>query len=109
MEYIEIDRDMIPYKFDITLQNETYTFQVNYNTLKDFFTIDLYKNNEVIVLGEKLVYGKPLFISSRYKDIPKVNIVPLDLTGRVERITFENLNEEVFLFLIDGDKDEVLD
>ncbi len=109
MQYIEIDKDMVPYKFDMTLEGETYTFQVNYNVLKDFFTIDLLKNDEVIVLGEKLIYGKPLFLSSRYKDIPKVNIVPLDLTGRAERITFDNLNEEVFLFLIDGDKDEILD
>lgn len=100
MKYIDINKDMIPYRFDITLADETYTFEVNYNSLKDYFTIDLYKNDEVIVLGEKLVYGKPLFLSSQHKDIPKVDILPLDLTNKTERITFENLNKEVFLFLV---------
>lgn len=100
MNYIDINKDLIPYKFDITLVGETYTFDVKYNTLKDYFTVDLYKNDEVIVLGEKLVYGKPLFLNSQHKDIPKVGILPLDLTNKTERITFENLNKEVFLFLV---------
>lgn len=108
MEYIEIDKNMIPYSFEITLNDKTYTFYVKYNVLKDFFTIDLYRNDEVIVLGEKLVYGKPLFSTSQYKDVPDVKIIPFDLTGKSERITFENLNEEVFLYLV-GDDDEVLD
>ncbi|MGJ0848194.1 phage baseplate plug family protein [Tissierella praeacuta] len=100
MKYIDINKDMIPYRFDITLADETYTFEVNYNALKDYFTIDLYKNDEVIVLGEKLVYGKPLFLSSQHKDIPKIDILPLDLANKTERITFENFNKEVFLFLV---------
>ncbi|NMB44741.1 MAG: hypothetical protein GX995_11525 [Clostridiales bacterium] len=108
MEYIEIDKDMIPYRFDITLEGETYTFQVNYNALKDFFTIDLLKNDEIIVLGEKLVYGKPLFLSAKHKNVPKVNIIPLDISNRTDRVTFDNLNEDVFLYLI-GDENETLD
>ncbi len=109
MNYIDIDKDKVPYRFDITLAGETYTFEVKYNTLKDFFTIDLLKNDRVIVLGEKIIYGKPLFLNSQHKDIPKVDILPLDLTDKSERITFENLNKEAFLFLIDGDENEVLD
>jgi hypothetical protein len=108
MEYIEIDKDMIPYRFDMTLEGETYTFEVNYNALKDFFTVDLLKNGEVIVLGEKLVYGKPLFMTARHKDIPKIIIIPYDMSENTDRITFENINKDVFLFLI-GDENEVLD
>lgn len=108
MEYIDIDKDLVPYKFEISLLDETYTFNVEYNSMKDYFTVDLYKDSEIIVLGEKLIYGKPLFLTSLYKDIPKVRIIPLDLAGKAERISFENLNEEVFLFLI-GDNDEILD
>ena len=109
MEYIDIDKDLIPYTFDITLKDETYTFNVSYNQLKDFFTIDLYKNDKLIVVGEKLLYGKPLFLTSQHRDIPKVDIIPFDISENTERITFENLNEDVFLFIIDGDNDEVLD
>lgn len=108
MEYIEIDKDMIPYRFDTTLEGETYTFQVNYNATHDFFTMDLYKNDEVIVLGEKLVYGKPLFMSAQHKDIPKIIIIPYDVSENTDKITFENLNEDVLLFLV-GDENEALD
>jgi len=108
MNYIEIDKNMIPYVFDMTIKGETYTFQVNYNVAHDFFTIDLYKNDEVMVLGEKLVYGKPLFMSAQYKDIPKTIIIPYDVSENTDRITFENMNEDVLLFMI-GDDDEILD
>lgn len=100
LNYIDIDKDLIPYSFDITLEGETYTFEVNYNDLKDFFTINLLKNDEVIVLGEKLVYGKPLFLTSSHKDIPKIDIIPFDLSQQTERITFENFNKQVFLYLV---------
>lgn len=100
IDYIEIKKELIPYSFDITLLGETYTFEINYNSLNDFFVINLLKNDEIIVLGEKLVYAKPLFLSSRHKDIPKIDILPYDLSENTERITFENLNESVFLYLV---------
>ena len=46
-----------------------------------------------------------LFVSCLEK--PKIDILPYDVTGRIERITYENLNEEVFLFLV-GDEDETI-
>lgn len=58
------------------------------------------KNNEVIVLGEKVVYGKPLFLTAIHKNIPKVDIIPFDLSQSTERITFENFNKDVFLYLV---------
>lgn len=100
MDYIDIDKNLIPYTFDITLKSETYTFEVKYNTVGDFFTINLLKNDEVIVLGEKLVYAKPLFLTSRHRDIPKVDIIPFDISENTERITFENFNEKVYLYLV---------
>lgn len=100
MNYISIDKDLIPYKFEITLENTTYTFEVYYNAVNDFFTIDLSKNNEILVLGEKLIYAKPLFLTSRHKDIPKINIIPYDISETAKRITFDNLNESVFLYLV---------
>lgn len=99
---------MIPYKFDISLKDETYTFQVNYNSTGDFFTADLYKDGKTIVLGEKLVYGKPLFLTAMHKGVPGVGIIPYDISGNTDRITFENLNKDVFLYLA-GDNNEVLE
>ena len=100
MNYIDINKDLIPYTFDITLESETYTFRINYNSIADFFTVDLSKNGEVIIVGEKLVYAKPLFLTTELKDTPKIDILPFDLSGKADRITFENLNESVFLYLV---------
>lgn len=105
MMYINIDKSLIPYKFDIKLFDETYTFEIFYNEKYDFFTINLYKNETLIVLGEKLVYGKPLFNSYNHLDIPKVSILPYDLSGNTDRVTYENFNEQVFLYLVEGDEE----
>lgn len=105
MRYIDIDKNLIPYEFEMTLANELFRFRVNYNEEFDYFTIDLFKDDIPLIYGEKIVYGRPLFLSCL--EGPKIDIVPYDVTGRIERITYENLNEEVFLFLV-GDEDETI-
>lgn len=106
MEYIDVDKALIPYFFEIDIKNEIYKIKIDYNNRHDFFTVDLFKDEKVIIVGEKLVYGKPLFLSSTYEKIPSTPIVPLDLTNQTNKITFENLNEQVFLFLIEEDGDD---
>ena len=71
----------------------------NYNSYGDFFTVDLYKNSNLVRMGEKVVYGLPLFDNYLYLDIPKVVILPYDTTGNAIRISYENLNEDVFLYV----------
>lgn len=100
MEYIEIEKKLIPYHFEIGLDGKTYNLHINYNKTHDFFTVDLYRNDKTIILGEKLVYNQPLFTTAKHKDVPNTAVVPFDLAGSVERITYENLNSEVFLFLV---------
>lgn len=101
MKYIDIDKAKIPYSFEIVLANETFQFEVFYNVVGDFFTINLYKNHELVVFGEKLVYGVDLFENLKHLPIPKVNIRPFDTTGEAKRITYENMNEDVFLYVLD--------
>lgn len=102
MMYINIEKDLIPYKFDILLGEQVYEIEVHYNGVADFFTMNLTKNDEVLVVGEKLVYGSKLFETSEYKDIPDMKIVPYDISGESDRITYENFNEKVFLY-VEGD------
>lgn len=99
MEYIDIEKDSIPYTFEIVLNDETFQFTINYNSVGDFFTVDLYRNSELVRLGEKLVYGQVLFENYSYLDIPKIIINPYDTTGRALRISYDNLNEDVFLYV----------
>jgi len=103
-EYIEIDKDEIPYSFEIELAGEVFEIEVNYNQTYDFFTIDLFKDGEVLVIGEKLIINRPLFKNRVNIDLPKVQIIPKDRANSATRITYENMNETVFLYV--GDSDE---
>ena len=105
MNYIEIDKESIPYSFEIDLLNEVFEFEVNYNQTFDFFTIDIFKNETPLVLGEKVILNRPLFNDLVNIELPKVQIIPKDRANMTSRITFENMNETVFLYIV-GDEDE---
>lgn len=99
MLYLEIEKESIPYTFETVLMGETYQFTVNYNSAGDFFTIDIYKNSTPLRYGEKIVYGQPLFINHGYIGSPRMLIMPLDTTGKAKRVSYENLSEDVFLYV----------
>ena len=99
-EYIEIEKELIPYRFEIELGVELFEMEINYNLVYDFFTMDLYKDNEVLVYGEKLTYGVPLFEEVFDSRFPGPTIIPFDESGQEQRVTFENLNVTVFLRLV---------
>lgn len=103
-EYIEIDKDEIPYSFEIELAGEVFEIEVNYNQTYDFFTVDLFKDGGVLVIGEKLIINRPLFENRVNIDLPKVQIIPKDRANSATRITYENMNETVFLYV--GDSNE---
>lgn len=103
MEYIEIDKSLVPYEFTIELDNDEYMLDVRYNETHDFFTIDLYKDGNLVVAGEKLVYGVPLFESTyEPRTHPAQTIIPLDPSGHENTVTWATLNETVFLILQNG-------
>lgn len=103
---IQINKDIVPYKFNILLTNQLFTVSVNYNEKHDFFTVGLELNGETVCEAEPVVYGVPLF-----KDIyqngkfPALDIIPLDESGEQNTVTFENFNDTVFLIIdnIGGD------
>jgi len=101
-KYLPIQKELIPYQFDITIVGRTFTFSIGYNAAYDFFTIDLYRDEELIVTGEKIVYGRVLFINQQHLDTPRVPIIPYDLSLSENRVTWDNLNNTVFLWLSDG-------
>lgn len=105
MNYIEIDKNKIPHNFNITLGAELFNIAVNYNQREDLFTVDL-KNadGEVLVKGEPVIYGMPLFNGIKNMNFPIVKIVPKDPSGEEKDITFQNFNETVLLIV--GDDNE---
>ena len=101
-EYIDIDKTEIPYSYDIELANELFEFEINYNASFDFFTVDLFKNDVALVIGEKLILNQPLFKNRVHNDLPKVKIIPKDRADVATRITYDNFNETVFLYIVES-------
>lgn len=111
-DIIEINKDLIPYEFDIVLADETFKIGINFNETAELFTADLWKLDEEsgeyeeICLGEPIIYGKKLwedvYINGKY---PSVDIVPFDESGENNAVTFDNLNETVFLCIDNTDED----
>lgn len=99
-DYIEIDKEEIPYSFEMEFGGTMFKFEVNYNVTYDYFTMDLYREDELIAVGQKVVYGVPLF--EDYSDVFPVTIVPLDASEKESRVSFDNLEETVFLYILEG-------
>ena len=101
---IEINKDLVPYSFNILLSDEWFELYVDYNKTADMFTVSLYKD-DALISTEPLVFGVPMF-QDVYQPgkYPAITLVPY---GESENaVTFENLGETVFLTVDDeGDSD----
>ena len=87
------------------LADHWFELYINYNETGDFFTVTLYKDEELICT-EPIVYGVPLFKDLwQSGDYPAIDIVPLDESGQSAAVTFSNFNELVFL-TVDDEEDE---
>lgn len=99
--YIEINKDLLPYHFNILLADEWYGLYVAYNKTGKMFTVSLYKDDELIA-SEPLILGAPLF-----RDVyqpgkfPSIELVPYAPDENITEITFENLGESVYLTVDD--------
>ena len=100
-EYIPIDKQAVPYRFEINLRGRIYEFEVHYNPEGDYFTVDLYKQGKMICLGEKITYGVPLFETIRDRRYPQVKITPLDRNRNKTKAGYKELQEDVFLYVED--------
>ena len=101
-DIIEVEKELLPYTFTITLAGEEFEMAMDYNKAADLFTCTLLKDGEVVVFNEPLIYGVELF-----KDVyragyfPALAIVPLDESGIENTITYENFGKTVFLTIDD--------
>lgn len=107
MDYIDIDKNELPVRFDINLADETFTMEMAYNETGDFFTVDLYRPDAEgellpLVLGEKLTLNRRLWESLTDLELPAPSLVPMDLSNREQRLSFANFGVTVFLFVDNG-------
>ena len=102
-DVLEINKDLLPYRCNILLAGELFELKFAYNATAALFTVDLYKDGELICAGEPIVYGVPLW-QDVYKSatFPALTIVPKDTSGEANAVTFDNLGETVLLIVENG-------
>lgn len=106
MEILEINKELLPYVCTILLADEQYELHFSHNASADLFTVDLYREGELICAGEPIVYGVPLWHDVyKAETFPALNIVPRDLSGENSVVTFDNLGDTVLLIVDEGEGD----
>jgi len=101
VSYIDIDADKVPYTFSVKLIDKTFTLTIKYNDAGGFYTADLLEiGGEVLVFGDPIRYGRPMFGSVEDERFPLPVIIPQCLTDEgISEITEENLGRTVRLYL----------
>ncbi|PZD96402.1 hypothetical protein DNH61_07785 [Paenibacillus sambharensis] len=105
MAYIDIEKELIPYRFDMTIADKEYTFEIHYNAEHDFFTLSLEREGKLLVSGEKLVYGRALFADVWDSHFPEIAIIPYDESGQAAEVNWSTLSSSVFLYLMEEETD----
>ena len=72
VSYIDVDTSKVPYTFSVKLGDRTFAFSIRYNEVGGFFTVDLSiaSTGEVLVYGDIVRYGRPLFNSVEDERFP---------------------------------------
>lgn len=107
---IEVDLNNLPDRFDMDVENESYTFVFQYNDVSEQFTVDLLdEENEPIVEGYPLVLDVPLFDGINNSKLPVWRIVPMDESDQEVELLPDNFQNTVKLLIDDidlGDDDD---
>lgn len=96
----EIDPAEVPFTFEAEFGNDVFVIGINYNELGDFYSVDLFNDQgEPIILGEKMIYGKRLWRRYAGSDLPAIDLLPLDESGRTTVCNKQTFGKTVFLYI----------
>lgn len=98
---IEINKELIPYRFNILLADEWFELLVDYNKTADLFTVAFYKDGELVAV-EPMILDVPFFADTYQPGFPAITITPSSATEKA--VTYENLGDSVLL-TIDDEED----
>lgn len=105
-DVLEINKELLPYECTILLAGEEFGLKFSYNATAQLFTVDLYREGELICAGEPIIYGVPLWSDVYRADtFPAIDIIPIDPSGEAKAVTFDNLGDRVLL-IVDNGEDE---
>lgn len=100
---LPIDKSVMPYGIKIEIAGFDYRMDFFYNADADTFTVNLYFQEEPVIMGEPILINNPLFYDFSYLPIPIVPIMPLSNGEEVERVGWQEFGESVQLYLVGGD------
>ena len=104
-EVLEIKKELLPYVCNMQLAGEIFTLRFKHNATADLFTVDLYRDGELVCAGEPIVYGQPLWHDVYKADtFPALDIIPRDPSGENNAVTFDNLGRTVLLIIDNGEE-----
>jgi hypothetical protein len=92
-----------PEIFITEIRETAYRFMFTYNVSDHNFYVSVYEDltDRVVLEGTQLIYGKDLM---EFADVD-FKIVPLDFSGEDIEISYENLSDNIKLYIVDGDTD----
>lgn len=96
LKYLPIEKERLPYKFSITIQNKIIKFLVRYNSIGGYFTADILdKDDNIIAYAKKFLINVDLLENVYDDNLPKIKIIPYDPSDENKVITFDNFMEAV--------------
>lgn len=100
-DYIDFTFGELPERFQHVFNGVLYNMRLYYNKYDDSFHIDIADENDVpIVMGEKLVYGMPLWGSINDQRLPMVELAPNDEYKNHRKVSALNFPSQVKLEFI---------
>jgi hypothetical protein len=105
MSFIIPTQSLPAFSFEIALEGSTYRLAFIWNTRHEYWTMDLKdRQGNILIGGIKLVINYEILFRYRRGDVPPGAIVPLDITGRLERIGRNDLGTNVKLIYLTADE-----
>jgi aryl carrier-like protein len=107
-DVLPIDVEGIEEKNDdflIDILDQEFEFKVFWNQEEEYFSFDLYKDEELLLSGKKITYGIDMLAPVVSYGLDKIRIIPLDKTGEAEKtgITFDNFMSSVLPVVVLGE------
>lgn len=97
--YIPIDVDNLPDIFDINLEDEAYTFRIDYNRFSDYYTATIMKDGVTLLEQEPLLINQLVGFDLPDKRLPRIDIRVMDETGQATDAGMGQLSQNVQLYL----------
>lgn len=103
MDTLMINKALLPYECGMLLAGELFGLRFAFNAAAEAFTVDLYRDGELLCAGEPIIYGVPLWRDVYRAGLyPAVDIVPIDPSGQSNAVTYDNLGATVLLVIDNG-------